>query len=221
MPRTTRGRFLALGPAVLALAAGCSVEVGLRYTPRVQGISGSGPIEIARVSDPSSGDASGKARGLGRLSFFPLLRNEYPPYPPGARIVTQDSPGDWVRHALRTELAAAGFRPRIVDSLPPGCRRGVELELRKVRLGECWRPFGGADWDNAQVALQLRLTLAGKVAREELIEGEGRGPDRPHQAAYDRHYVLQSKQQALSLALQNCMKRAVTVIAESFRDVPP
>lgn len=115
-------------------------------------------------------------------------------------IRTVNSPSAWIGDALCKELDAAGYTPRLVDALPPTADLAVRTRLVKVwveghEIGR-WIPIAAS----ANVKLQMALYRGGSIVKEFDVTGSGTAePD-----------------ESLTIALEDCMKKAVPLIMAGF-----
>jgi len=117
-------------------------------------------------------------------------------------VLTTDSVPEWIGNALCMELKAAGFTPQIVEKLPPTADYGIGTYLVKAWLdGSAFTTFSAMD---ATADLHLRMTLyrRGEVVKE--FDAKGSGCCEP--------------QESLTIALENCMKKALPVIVAGLAE---
>jgi hypothetical protein len=190
-----------------ALAAGCvkfpNLEIGLPYSQNVQGVEGAGAVDVAPRPEPSVPRNPYGQFIIGRQ------RNAYGSQ--AADVVTRESVTAWVCRALKIELRMAGYRPRVCEKIPDSCARGVEAEVVTM-LGDMRVGFTKV-YAYADVTIRLRFIKDGRQVREELFSGHGESRRLPMAPPATR-------EEAFDAALQECLRRAVPLIAETFGKNP-
>ncbi len=122
--------------------------------------------------------------------------------PNAGSMLTTDSVPEWLADALCMELRVAGFTPQLVEKLPLTADHGIATYLVKVWLdGAAFTRFSAVD---ATADLHLRMTLyrRGEVVKE--FDAKGTGCGEP--------------QESLTIALENCMRKAVPIIVAGLNE---
>jgi hypothetical protein len=169
-------------------------EMKLSSNPDVGSLAAPLAIAIARPTEPTL------QRNKKNQPIIGTVRNSYGMET--ATSITEDSIPDWIAGAFATELNAAGYAAQVVDKLPPGCTRGLELEVTRIWVDQDpgWWTVGGLG------DVQFKMTVIRNGQPVEQIEFTGKGQ---HRGAFGD---TTPKARALEKALQQCIQQAVPYI---------
>jgi hypothetical protein len=126
-----------------------------------------------------------------------------------ADTVTDKSVPQWIADALCAELKAAGFAPEVVDRLPTTQNPGVRTRVIKV-----WVEQDPGFWTVGAIGeVQLRMAVCrgDTIVKEFDVESKGQGPRGLFGDAV-------TKEDSLRVALETCMKKAVPIVVETFKE---
>jgi hypothetical protein len=186
--------------------AGCAFidqKVALTYMPTTVSGQGSGEVAVVAPDDlelPEK-DTQGK-----QMLVIGSVKNTFGMKT--ADAVTDHSVSDWITGALRMELVNSGYQPVVVDEVR---RSGkcIAFVIDRVRVDQdpgFWTV--GAIGD---VQLTFSLYDDGERVAEFVVESKGQG----HRGVIGD---AATKEAAIRVALQECMREAMTTINERFGD---
>lgn len=183
------------GLVLMCVGSGCGMydcDVFLSYDRTVAGVRSDqgGIVYVESPACPGLILAAGQSRSVvvGDVDIGGM---------PGAgRMVTIDSVPQWIADALCVELKAAGFTPQVVDNLPTTADRGIRTRLVKIWVdGSCISTLTPVD-ATANVHLRMVLSQRGSIVKEFDVMG----------------YGTANADKSLTIALENCMKKAMPTI---------
>ena len=180
--------------SAVASTGNAAGEVKLSSNPGAAPSAGQLTIMIARPAEPAL------QRNKNNQPIVGVVRNSYGMET--ATSITQDSIPEWIAGAFATELNAAGYAAQVVEKLPPGCARGLELDITRVWVDQDpgWWTVGGLG------DVQFKMTVVRNGQPVEQIELTGKGQ---HRGAFGD---TTPKARALEKALQQCIQRALPYI---------
>jgi hypothetical protein len=182
-------------------AGGCALvdqKVHLDFQPLAQERVGEGEVLIARPPEPAL-DRKGQVVVIGTVIFINGTHT--------ADAVTEDSIGGWVADGFRQQLERAGYQASVVDQLPFGCRRGIELQVQKI-----WTDADPGFWSVGAVSkVEFTMTVVRSGDKVEQVKLEGIGDDR----SWIGTSAIRTK--ALSKALQSSVLLATRYAEAAWR----
>lgn len=174
----------------------------LPYSRNLQVPKGSGVVYIAQPTAKSlERDKNGQV-------IIGPVRNGYGMHT--ANVLTTSSVPQWIANAYATELTAGGFEPKIVDKLPPGCSRGIEIDIQKVYsdLDMGFWTIGAL----GEVNFRLQLYCNGQLEKVLQVDSQGQGP-RAAAAMPDTLY-----RDSLKESLRAATRESMPIIAQTLRE---
>jgi hypothetical protein len=190
---------------ISAASGGCAFidrTTDLTYTRNLKVPSGSGTVHIAQPTDKAI-----KRNKDGKVIIGPV-RNGYSMYT--ADVLATSSVTEWVANAYVEELTAGGFKPTVVDKLPPGCPRGMEIEIQRV-----WVDLDMGFWTLGalgEVSCRVRLYRNGQLEKELQLDAQGQGP----RALASMPEALYKE--SLKEALRAGLRETMPIVADTLRE---
>jgi hypothetical protein len=198
--------LLALVAVVAVLiSSGCALVyadeyVNLAYRSTVAANDGKLNAGVLQIENPTATGVQKK----GTSYIIGNVKNCY-----GMKVadsLTSSLVADWVAGALQTELRAAGYSPQLVETLSPGCPRGIKIKIDRV-----WAEQDMGLWTVgavADVSFTMQIVKDGQLLKEVDVVGRG-------QRTRGGMGEAKQKTESLEVALRECMKVAVAEIGKS------
>jgi len=200
-------RYLFVGAIILmSISSGCAfvddkVSLGYNQGALGAGSKNCGDIQVERPIAPEMKTKKNGQYVVGNVKNSYGMKT--------ADAVTSDSIPGWVANALSIELKAAGFAPTVVDDIGTFTGPAVKTRIMKV-----WVEPDMGFWTLGAVGeVQLRMALYkdGRRIKEFDIESKGQ----PKRSAIELSWAAK-KREALRIALEECMKKAIPIIVETY-----
>lgn len=196
-------RFVSLTAVTLLVMSfcGCAVDqrIGLTYTPFLNAAGGRGAVEIERPDIVSI-----QKNNKGQFIIGTVINSL------GVRIadtVTNDSPGDWLALALKTELERAGYHVVLVEDLQGKSAKALKPSVEKIWVDHVKNFLTiGAE---SEFSFNVKVMKYGRVV--DVIHVREEASPRAFYGGTARQ-----KEQALQMAIQASMRQAVPKIIRSL-----